>query len=76
VPSKQKTVSERVLDDKGKGIYTNVKNKFVRNEQDEKEFGTRSTFTNMAGEEAKFIPVEGKSKIDIKDQSYIFGLLR
>ena len=70
VPSKQKTVSERVLDDKGKGIYTNVKNKFVRNEQDEKEFGTRSTFTNMAGEEAKFIPVEGKSKIDIKDQSY------
>ena len=70
VPSKQKTTSERILDDGGKGIYTNFKNKFVRNEQDEKEFGTRSTFTNMAGEEAKFIPVEGKSKIDIKDQSY------
>ena len=70
VPSRQKTLSERVLGDGGKGLWTNVKNKFVKTEEDEEIMGTRSALTTMVGEEAKFIPVTGKFKIDIKDQSY------
>jgi hypothetical protein len=70
IPAERKSKFERVSEGDIKGIKENIKDKFILNAQDETEVGTRSVLANLSGEEAKFIPVLGKSKIDFKDQSY------
>jgi predicted kinase len=70
IPAERKSTFERVSEGDIKGIKENIKDKFILNAQDEIEVGTRGVLANLSGEEAKFIPVLGKSKIDFKDQSY------
>ena len=70
VPSKQKTTSERILDDNGKGIWTNLKNNVKKIGEDEEILGAKAVLTNMAGEEAKFIPVTHTYGIELSDQSF------
>lgn len=70
IPANRKSTFERVSEGDIKGVKENVKAKISINPQDETELGTRGVLANLSGEEAKFIPVLGKSKIDFNDQSY------
>lgn len=70
IPANRKSTFERVSEGDVKGIKENIKDMFTINPQDETELGTRGVLANLSGEEAKFIPVLGKSKIDFNDQSY------
>ena len=70
IPANRKSTFERVSEGDIKGVKENIKAKFSINPQDETELGTRGVLANLSGEEAKFIPVLGKSKIDFNDQSY------
>jgi hypothetical protein len=70
IPANRKSTFERVSEGDIKGVKENIKAKFSINPQDETELGTRGVLANLSGEEARFIPVLGKSKIDFNDQSY------